>query len=253
MHAPAHQDRAARTQGARPDRARRQGRLALLPARLPVRDVARAAAPKSGTSTATASSISPPASPCARPATRTRRSCRRSRTRPTSSCTSRATTGTRGMVALGERLARSRRWSEPAMSFFCQSGTEAVEGALKLARYVTGRGRASSASSAASTAARWARSRSPSSKYTQQQGFFPTMPGVTHVPYPNPYRPLFAGDDQGEAVLDYIEDMLFAAQRAGHRGRGDPRRADPGRGRLPRAADGFLPACARSATSTASC
>ena len=34
------------------------------------------------------------------------------------------------------------------------------------------------------------------------------MPGVTHVPYPNPYRPLFAGDDQGEAVLDYIR-MLF--------------------------------------------
>jgi 4-aminobutyrate aminotransferase len=47
-----------------------------------------------------------------------------------------------------------------------------------------------------------------SSKYTQQAGFFPTMPGVTHVPYPNTYRPLFAGDDQGKAVLDYIR-MLF--------------------------------------------
>jgi 4-aminobutyrate aminotransferase len=46
------------------------------------------------------------------------------------------------------------------------------------------------------------------SKYTQQAGFFPTMPGVTHVPYPNTYRPLFAGADQGRAVLDYIE-MLF--------------------------------------------
>jgi 4-aminobutyrate aminotransferase-like enzyme len=34
------------------------------------------------------------------------------------------------------------------------------------------------------------------------------MPGVTHVPYPNPYRPLFAGADQGKAVLDYIR-MLF--------------------------------------------
>jgi 4-aminobutyrate aminotransferase len=49
-----------------------------------------------------------------------------------------------------------------------------------------------------------------SSKYTQQQGFFPTMPGVTHVPYPNNYRPLFSGADQGEAVLRYIEDVLFA-------------------------------------------
>jgi len=47
-----------------------------------------------------------------------------------------------------------------------------------------------------------------SSKYTQQKGFAPTMPGVTHVPYPNPYRPLFAGADQGKAVLDYIR-MLF--------------------------------------------
>ena len=47
------------------------------------------------------------------------------------------------------------------------------------------------------------------SKYTQQAGFFPTMPGVTHVPYPNMYRPLFAGADQGQAVLDYIEKMLF--------------------------------------------
>jgi 4-aminobutyrate aminotransferase len=47
-----------------------------------------------------------------------------------------------------------------------------------------------------------------SSKYTQQKGFAPTMPGVTHVPYPNPYRPLFAGADQGKAVLNYIR-MLF--------------------------------------------
>jgi 4-aminobutyrate aminotransferase len=35
------------------------------------------------------------------------------------------------------------------------------------------------------------------------------MPGVTHVPYPNPYRPLFAGADQGKAVIDYIETVLF--------------------------------------------
>jgi 4-aminobutyrate aminotransferase len=47
------------------------------------------------------------------------------------------------------------------------------------------------------------------SKYTQQAGFFPTMPGVTHVPYPNAYRPLFAGADQGKAILDYIENVLF--------------------------------------------
>jgi 4-aminobutyrate aminotransferase len=34
------------------------------------------------------------------------------------------------------------------------------------------------------------------------------MPGVVHVPYPNPYRPLFAGDDQGQAVIAYIEQLM---------------------------------------------
>jgi 4-aminobutyrate aminotransferase len=99
---------------------------------------------------------------------------------------------------------------EPTQVLVCQSGTESVEGALKLARYVTGRPRfigflggfhGRSMGSLSFTA----------SKYTQQAGFFPTMPGVTHVPYPNSYRPLFAGADQGRAVLDYIENNLFAS------------------------------------------
>jgi len=111
-------------------------------------------------------------------------------------------------TALGERINALNPLGEPVMSFYCQSGTEAVEGALKLARYVTGRSRfigflggfhGRTMGSLAFT----------SSKYTQQKGFFPTMPGVTHVPYPNPYRPLFAGDDQGAAVLSYIEKVLF--------------------------------------------
>ena len=113
-------------------------------------------------------------------------------------------------IALGEKIAALNPMREPVLSFFCQSGTEAVEGALKLARYVTGRTRfigflggfhGRTLGSLAVT----------SSKYTQQQGFFPTMPGVTHVPYPNVYRPLFAGDDQGAAVLHYIEQVLFAS------------------------------------------
>jgi len=113
-----------------------------------------------------------------------------------------------GQVRLGERIAAIAPLGEPAMTFFCQSGTESVEGALKLARSVTGRPRfigflggfhGRTMGSLAFT----------SSKYTQQKGFFPTMPGVTLVPYPNPYRPLFAGEDQGLAVLDYIEHELF--------------------------------------------
>lgn len=113
-------------------------------------------------------------------------------------------------VRLGERINEITPFGEPTMSFMCQSGTEAVEGALKLARYVTCRSRfigfyggfhGRTMGSLAFT----------SSKYTQQRGFFPTMPGVTHIPYPNPYRPLFAGEDQGRAVLDYLENVVFRA------------------------------------------
>ena len=115
-----------------------------------------------------------------------------------------------GQVRLGERIAELDPLGEPVMSFFAQSGTESVEGALKLARKITGRPRfigflggfhGRTMGSLAFT----------SSKVTQQRGFFPTMPGVTHVPYPNNYRPLYAGADQGRAVLDYIEQVLFKA------------------------------------------
>jgi 4-aminobutyrate aminotransferase len=114
-----------------------------------------------------------------------------------------------GQVKLAERMNELSPMKEPAMSFFTQSGTESVEAALKLARYTTGRGRfigflggfhGRTMGSLSFT----------SSKYTQQKGFFPSMPGVTHVPFPNDYRPLFAGADQGGAVLRYIEEVLFA-------------------------------------------
>jgi 4-aminobutyrate aminotransferase len=112
------------------------------------------------------------------------------------------------MTRLAEKVNHLDPLKEPAQVLICQSGTESVEGALKLARYVTGRPRfigflggfhGRTMGSLAFT----------SSKYTQQAGFFPTMPGVTHVPYPNVYRPLLVGADQGKAVLDYIETVLF--------------------------------------------
>src|ERR1700704_1792740 len=112
------------------------------------------------------------------------------------------------LTRLAEKINALDPMREPVMVFPCQSGTESVEAALKLARYVTGRGRfigflggfhGRTMGSLAFTA----------SKYTQQAGFFPTMPGVTHAPYPNVYRPLFAGPDRGRAVLDYIENILF--------------------------------------------
>jgi 4-aminobutyrate aminotransferase len=111
-------------------------------------------------------------------------------------------------VRLGEVMNRIAPVEGGAMTFFCNSGTEAVEGAIKLARKVTGRQRfigflggfhGRTAGSLAFT----------SSKYTQQAGYFPLMPGVVHVPYPDPYRPVFRGEDQGRAVIGYIE-QLFA-------------------------------------------
>src|SRR6266513_439140 len=112
-------------------------------------------------------------------------------------------------IALGEKINALSPMGEPVLSFFCQSGTEAVEGALKLARYVSGRSRfigflggrrILKKKTLAFTA----------SKQTQQQGCA-TMSGVTHVPFPNTYRPLFAGEDQGQAVLNYIENGLFVS------------------------------------------
>jgi 4-aminobutyrate aminotransferase len=113
-----------------------------------------------------------------------------------------------GSTRLAERLDELNPMGEPVMTFLTQSGTESVEGALKLARHATGRPRfigflgsfhGRTLGSLAFT----------SSKVTQQRGFFPAMPGVTHVPYPNNYRPLLAGPEQGAAVLSYLEDVLF--------------------------------------------
>jgi 4-aminobutyrate aminotransferase len=112
-----------------------------------------------------------------------------------------------GQVKLAEVIRDLDPVSGPAVTFFANSGAEAVEAALKLARYATGRSRiigflggfhGRTMGALAVTA----------SKYTQQSRYFPAMPGVTHVPYPNPYRPLFAGDDQGRAVIAYIEQLM---------------------------------------------
>ena len=98
------------------------------------------------------------------------------------------------MVALGERLAEVAPMGEPVMSFLCQSGTESVEGALKLARYVTGRpgiiafdggfhGRTYGAASVTSVKAKY------------RNHYEPFVPSVYFAPYAYPYRcPL--GEDE---------------------------------------------------------
>jgi 4-aminobutyrate aminotransferase len=116
------------------------------------------------------------------------------------------------MVRIAERINEIAPMQEDVTVFLANSGTESVEAAIKLARYATGRrqfigflgafhGR--SMGSLSFTA----------SKARQQERFFPTMPGVWHVPFPDPYHPVFPtplNGDEGDAVVNYIEQELFA-------------------------------------------
>ena len=95
-------------------------------------------------------------------------------------------------VALAERLARSRAQDR---AFFCNSGAEANEAAIKLARRRAARaaGRPStrsSASRAPSTAARWRRSRR-AGRPQKREPFEPLPAGFPHVP-PNDLEALRA-------------------------------------------------------------
>jgi len=93
--------------------------------------------------------------------------------------------------------------------FFGNSGTEANEAAIKLAKRATGRhlliafigsfhGRTHGSLSLTA------------SKPVHRKGFL-TLPGVEHVPYPNPYRCPFDLDPEecGLYFARYIEDYLF--------------------------------------------
>ena len=71
----------------------------------------------------------------------------------------------------------------------CNSGTESVETAIKLARYHTGR-----TNFVGFTGAFHGRTMGAvtftASKPTYHRGFYPLMNGVVHAPFPNPYRPV---------------------------------------------------------------
>ena len=109
---------------------------------------------------------------------------------------------------LGEELSAIAPMPGPHRSFFGNSGTEANEAALKLARYSTKRqniiaffgafhGR--SMGSLSLTA----------SKVRQRQGFGPLVPGAYHAPYPDVYRSGLSPDATVSQCIDFIEQMLF--------------------------------------------
>jgi len=113
-------------------------------------------------------------------------------------------------VRLAEELASIAPFEGGARSFFGNSGAEAIEAAIKLARYATGRpaiiaflggfhGRTLGA--LALTA----------SKTVQRRGFNPFMSAVYHAPYPKTYRcpPGMTPDQWVSYCLDYIDHELF--------------------------------------------
>ncbi len=96
--------------------------------------------------------------------------------------------------------------------FFGNSGTEAVEAALKLARAHTGRWQFIAFQNAFHGRTMGSLSLT-SSKPIQRTGFGPLVPGVTHIPYANCYRcPLnleYGGGNCGVACAKYLEDVVF--------------------------------------------
>ncbi len=111
-------------------------------------------------------------------------------------------------IELAERLNKLAPISGPTKVFFGNSGAEAVEAALKLARWYTKRPRFIAFYRAFHGRTFGALSLT-ASKAIQRQGFAPLVPGVSHAFYPNPYRNPFPGEDPGLAALDYIENHLF--------------------------------------------
>jgi len=113
-------------------------------------------------------------------------------------------------VRLAEEIQDIAPIDGPVKSFFGNSGTEAIEASIKLARHHTGRfnfiaflgafhGR--TLGSLALTA----------SKAVQRRGFGPMMPGVFHAPYADCYRcPIGLKPESCAAeCLSFIEDQLL--------------------------------------------
>jgi 4-aminobutyrate aminotransferase len=114
------------------------------------------------------------------------------------------------MPQLAERLARTMPGAEDKKVFFTNSGTEAVEGAIKLARYATKRdkmvafygcfhGRSMGALSLTA------------SKATQRKGFGALLSGIEHIPYPYAYRCAHGhtAETCGAEILEQLEGQIF--------------------------------------------
>ena len=92
-----------------------------------------------------------------------------------------------GIVQLAERLSAVAPGKEAKKVYFGNSGTEAVEAAIKLARYHTRRDKIIAFQGCFHGRTLGALSLT-ASKAVQRKGFGALLAGVFHIPYPNSYR-----------------------------------------------------------------
>ena len=116
------------------------------------------------------------------------------------------------LTDLAERLSAVAPMPGPHKFFYGNSGAEAIECALKLARYHTGRQQVISFFGAFHGRTMGALSLT-GSKPQQKRRFSPLVPGVTHIRYPYAYRGCTGGAQAEEAYslscAHYIEEKLF--------------------------------------------
>jgi 4-aminobutyrate aminotransferase len=117
-----------------------------------------------------------------------------------------------GMVTLAERLSKIAPMPGPHKIYYGNSGAEAIECALKLARYHTKRQHVIAFLGAFHGRTMGALSLT-ASKPQQKRRFSPMVPGVTHVRYPDIYRGCVGGPQDAErfalGCARYIEEKLF--------------------------------------------
>ena len=114
------------------------------------------------------------------------------------------------LVQLAKKLAEITPGKFPKRVVFGNSGAEAMEAAIKMARYHTRRNRLIAFLGCFHGRTLGALSLT-ASKAVQRRGFGPLLAGVAHVPYPNPYR-CSAGHVASECdcdCTDFIEKQLF--------------------------------------------
>jgi 4-aminobutyrate aminotransferase len=117
-----------------------------------------------------------------------------------------------GMVTLAERLSAIAPMPGPHKFYYGNSGAEAVECALKIARYHTGRQHVIAFFGAFHGRTMGALSLT-GSKPQQKRRFSPLVPGVTHVRYPYAYRGCSGGPQAGAARQEYEEAFALGCAR----------------------------------------